>query len=77
MRASTHPATVLAVSNPLFLSLYLFSIAYTGQQLVFAAKKASIERGGHGRARIIADKTNKAQRQFALSASSSLYEAVH
>jgi len=46
----------------------LFSIAYTGQQLVFAAKMASIERGGHGRARIIADKTNKARRQFALSA---------
>jgi len=44
---------------------------------MFAAKKASIERGGHRRAPIIANKTNKAQRQFALSASSTFYEPVY
>jgi hypothetical protein len=54
------------VSN--VVELYRFSIAYGGGNW-FAAKKA-IERG---RARIIADKTKKDQRQSALSASTAFY----
>jgi hypothetical protein len=49
--------------------LYRFSIAYTGQQLV-CGKEGGNRRG---RARIIADKTKKSQRQSALSASSAFY----
>jgi hypothetical protein len=48
------------VSN--VVELYRFSIAYGGGNW-FAAKKA-IERGLRGRARIIADKTKKDQRQY-------------